>query len=48
MPNPKVRRTIDLPYDLAEKLEQRAKQNETTAIDLIRRALEKYLEEDEG
>lgn len=47
MPRAKVRRTIDLPYEIAQKLEQCAKQNETTAIDLIRRALEKYLEEDE-
>ena len=47
MPAPKVRRTIDLPYELAQKLEQRAIKEGTTVIDLIRKALEKYLEEDE-
>ena len=47
MPRAKVRRTIDLPYEIAEKLEERAIKEGTTVIDLIRKALEKYLEEDE-
>ena len=47
MPAPKVRRTIDLPYELAQKLEQRAIKEGTTSINLIRKALEKYLDEED-